>query len=91
VITPAPQVTEQEDQGDQWLQLPSCLTKGHREKSVIRKPIAAPLWLNHILWPSDDEPSISQIDRVRLAAYLVLFGWVRVCCVNLHRLSHSWR
>lgn len=26
VITPVPQVTEQEDQGDQWLQAPSCLT-----------------------------------------------------------------
>lgn len=26
VMTPSPQVTEQEDQGDQWLQPPSCLT-----------------------------------------------------------------
>lgn len=26
VITPSPQVTEQDDHGDQWLQPPSCLT-----------------------------------------------------------------
>lgn len=26
VMTPSPQVTEHEDQGDQWLQPPSCLT-----------------------------------------------------------------
>lgn len=43
VITPAPQVTEQEDQGDQWLQLPSCLTienercKGLLFPSTVRK------------------------------------------------------
>ena len=28
VITPSPHVTEQDDHGDQWLQPPSCLTKG---------------------------------------------------------------
>lgn len=28
VMFPSPQVTEQEDQGDQWLQPPSCLTVG---------------------------------------------------------------
>lgn len=35
VITPAPQVTEQDDQGDQWLQLPSCLTEGRKERSEV--------------------------------------------------------
>lgn len=30
VITPSPQVTEQDDHGDQWLQPPSCLTEGQR-------------------------------------------------------------
>lgn len=29
VMTPSPQVTEHEDQGDQWLQPPSCLTVGN--------------------------------------------------------------
>lgn len=32
VMTPAPQVTEQEDQGDQWLQAPSCLTGGTQSR-----------------------------------------------------------
>lgn len=31
-MRPAPQVTEQEDQGDQWLQPPSCLTEGSKRK-----------------------------------------------------------
>lgn len=35
VMTPAPQVTEQDDQGDQWLQLPSCLTEGHKYGSEV--------------------------------------------------------
>lgn len=32
VMTPSPQVTEHEDQGDQWLQPPSCLTMSNTDK-----------------------------------------------------------
>lgn len=38
VITPAPQVTEQEDQGDQWLQLPSCLTVEMKDAKCYFSP-----------------------------------------------------
>lgn len=31
MMTPSPQVTEQDDQGDQWLQPPSCLTAAHTQ------------------------------------------------------------
>ena len=36
VTLPAPQVTEQEDQGDQWLQPPSCRTSAWREQGRQR-------------------------------------------------------